>query len=338
MGKIKKNTCLTSCDLGSRTEYGKSILLDEASAISEAASILDDHFERAVTLINSLSKQGRVIVSGIGKAGIIANKISATFASTGTPSFFLHPAEAIHGDLGRFTEHDVALILSNSGQTEEVIKILPSIKRMGCPIISITADTNSSLAKNSDAAIAIGKQVETGPMGLAPTTSTTVMLAIGDALSMAVLQGKDFTREQFALYHPGGSLGRKLTKVSDIMRSGEELCIVSQTMQTKQVLHAISSTKGRPGAAAIIDSNGTLTGAFTDGDLRRHLEQEGSSFLDLPIVDVMGKNPKSITSDKLVEQALHALSTHKIDQLIVVTTENKPIGLIDIQDVIEFNV
>lgn len=313
--------------------YAKVIIGLEAEAINSVAGAIDKSFEEAVTLLLSLKPSGRVIVSGIGKAGFIGMKISATLASTGTPSFFLHPAEATHGDIGRYSSDDIAIILSNSGETAEILKLIPAIKRVGCPIISITANRNSSLSNHSQAAIVMGNLVEAGPLGLAPTTSTTAMLAIGDALSMTVLNQRGFTKEQFAFYHPGGSLGRKLMTVSEIMRQGDENAVAKSNMLAKEVIHIISSTKGRPGAAAVVDESGILVGVFTDGDLRRCLEQ-GSSFLDQPISNFMGKNPKTCKPDHLIEEALKIMSDFKIDQLVVVDGSNKPIGTLDIQDIV----
>lgn len=316
--------------------YGRVLVEQEARAVMDVAQILGESFEHAVKLILGLSSHGHVITSGIGKGGFIAMKISATLASIGVPSFFLHPAEAVHGDIGRFTKSDLALILSNSGETAEILAMLPGIKRIGCPIISMTAENRSSLAKHSDVNLAIGKHAEAGPLGLAPTTSTLVMLALGDALAMTVLKEKGLTNEEYAFYHPGGALGRSLMTVKDIMRTGEALCTVTADTLCKEVLHQITLTKGRPGAALITGTSGELSGIFTDGDLRRCLES-GSTFLERPVSEYMGKAPKSIHSNKLVSEASKILSEHKIDQLAVVDARNKPIGLIDIQDVLSIS-
>lgn len=311
--------------------YAKSILKEERDAIDTLSENLNDSFIHAVNLILGLQSHGHVITSGIGKGGIIAQKISATFASIGIPSFFLHPAESVHGDIGRFTKLDVALILSNSGETEEVVRMLPSIKRIGCPIVSITATDKSTLASHSDVVIPIGITSEVGPLNMAPTTSTTVMLALGDALCMTILKEKGLTKEEYAFYHPGGSLGRALLTVKDVMRSGDELCLVKENTLCKDVLHKITETKGRPGAALIIDENLKLIGIFTDGDLRRCLE-EGTSFLESPVTQYMGKSPKYITEEKLASEATLLLTEHRIDQLAVVNQNQEAIGLVDIQD------
>ncbi len=316
-------------------ESAREVLRSEAAAIKAVSDSIGPEFHAAVSLIRELRPGGRLVLLGMGKAGFIAQKVSATFASTGIPSFFLHPAEATHGDLGRFSKGDVALILSNSGETPELNRIIPLIKRFGCPIISITATSESTLGKHSEVVLEIGVVDEAGPHGVAPTTSTAVMLALGDALSMTVFQQHGFSREQFALYHPGGSIGRSLMVVSEIMRTGDENCIVPETMLAKDVLHKISATKNRPGAAAIVDNNGILAGVFTDGNLRRCLES-GAAFLEAPISGVMTKNPKVITAERLVTEALRMLTEYKIDQVIVVDAANRPIGLIDIQDLVEF--
>jgi arabinose-5-phosphate isomerase len=316
--------------------YGKNIVGLEAEAVNSVCGLIDSSFESAVKMILSIPSTGRVIVSGIGKAGFIGMKISATLASTGTPSFFLHPAEAVHGDLGRYAKDDIALILSNSGETPEILRILPSIKRVGCPIISITGSKSSTLAKHSEATLLIGKVDEVGPLGLAPTTSTTVMLALGDALAMTVLNQRGFSKEEFAQYHPGGALGRKLMTVAEAMRQGDEHAVARDNLLCKEVIHIISATKGRPGAAAIVNAEGRLVGVFTDGDLRRCLDLN-SNFLNEPISEYMGRSPKTCKGSQLVEEALHLMSQFKIDQLLVTDEENHPIGTLDIQDVLSIS-
>ncbi|MBN8548273.1 MAG: KpsF/GutQ family sugar-phosphate isomerase [Deltaproteobacteria bacterium] len=314
--------------------YAAEILKLEAKAVEGLSALLNEDFDRAVELIMAMSPEGRVVVSGMGKAGFVAMKISATLASTGVPSYFLHPAEAIHGDLGRYTKKDIAMLLSNSGETQETIGILPHVRRIGCPVISITSDKTSTLGKHSDIVLPIGLLDEAGPFGLAPTTSTTAMLALGDALAVTILKLRDFSKEQFALYHPGGNIGRGLMLISEVMRSGEENCVVPETMKAKDVLHKITVTKGRPGATAIVDKSGKLVGVFTDGNLRRCLEK-GDSFLNLPISKVMGSSPKTIAPTQIAQEALRIMSEHKIDQLIVVDADRRPIGMIDIQDLID---
>lgn len=314
----------------------RATLESESKAIGQVSELLNESFLSAVKLILEIPASGRVVVSGMGKAGLIGMKISATLASTGVPSYFLHPAEAVHGDLGRYTRDDLALIVSNSGETEELLRILPFVKSMGCKLIAITRDPNSTLGRHSDATIAIGRLEEAGPHGLAPTSSAAALLAAGDALAMAVLSEQQFSIERFAQCHPGGDIGRSLMEVSEIMRVGDELCIVPETALTREALHQIVITKNRPGAAAIVDTEGVLTGVLTDGDFRRCLDH-AESFLDQPASQVMSSNPKTIAPNKLVQDALHLLNTHKIDQVIVVDDKNRPVGLVDIQDLLEVN-
>lgn len=314
--------------------HGRSIITAEASALTKLAQSVREEFAHAAREILAVANKGHVIVSGMGKAGFIGQKISATLASTGIPSFFLHPAEAVHGDLGRYRKHDLALILSNSGETDEVIRIVPQIKRMGCPIISITASKESAIAKYSDVVIEIGSIKEACPLGLAPTTSTTAMLAIGDALAMSILELQNFTPEQFATFHPGGKLGRQLLKVTDIMRTGENQCVVSKELETRAVLQSITATPGRPGAASIIDQTGILIGVFTDGNLRRLLASN-EDFLAKPIAETMTSNPRTVSVHALAAEAMNILSKYKIDQVIVIDDHKKPVGIIDIQDLFE---
>ena len=315
--------------------YGARIIEEEGRAILDLAAALDERFEQAIRILLDMPHTNHVVVTGMGKAGIIGQKISATLASTGVSSFFLHPAEAIHGDLGRFSRGDIALVLSNSGETREILEIVPTIRRFFCSIISITGNAASTLARHSDVVLSIPKGKEAGPFGYAPTTSTAMMLALGDALCMALSRERGLSREDFALYHPGGDIGRSLLTCAEIMRHGDEHCVVEQDMAARDVLHRITSTKGRPGAATVINGSGELAGVFTDGDLRRCLERE-STFLDRPIAEVMGKAPKTIAQHKLALEALAIMNLHKIDQVIVVDEHSKPVGIIDIQDLVDF--
>ncbi len=322
----------------SHRKFFQSVIRQEAQALEQLASALDDNLESVavesvVKEVLSLSSAGRLVVSGIGKTGFIAMKISATFSSIGVPSFFLHPAEAFHGDLGRITDKDCVLLLSYSGETEEVLRLIPHLRRVGCRLIAITANTGSTLGRRCDFVIAIGTTEEAGPLGLAPTTSTCMMLAVGDALAMTVLRERELPREQFAFYHPGGALGRMLSLVSEIMRTGDELCIVHEESTARDVLHAITLTKGRPGAAAIVNSSGVLRGVFTDGDFRRCIDKS-TSFLDRPIREVMGAAPKTTTPEVLAEEALKTMNHFNIDQVIVVDSAQKPVGMVDIQDIL----
>jgi arabinose-5-phosphate isomerase len=260
-------------------------------------------------------------------------KISGTLASIGFPSFYLHPADAIHGDLGRFTKNDVALLLSNSGETSEVVRLLPPLKQIGSSIISITCSKHSTLAGHSDIVLEMGRFSEAGPLGLAPTTSTTVMMALGDALAMTLVERRGFTKEEFAIYHPGGDLGRSLMLVSEIMRTNESLCIVPEQLETTRALQQMTATKGRPGAAAIVDGAGKLVGVFTDGDLRRYLER-GTDFLNQSIGAICSRAPITIHPEQLAQESARIIQERKIDQILVVNTANVPVGLIDIQDLL----
>lgn len=316
--------------------YGQAIIREEIAALTTVADRLDARFSAAVDAMLSLKPGARIVVSGMGKAGFVGMKISATLSSIGFPSFFLHPADAIHGDLGRFTKDDLALLLSNSGETGEVIRLLPILKQFGTRIISITRSKTSTLASHSDSVIETGIFTEAGPLGLAPTTSTTVMLAIGDALAMTLVKRRGFSREEFAVFHPGGDLGRSLMLVSEIMRSQDSHCVVHHSTVTKRALHSITETKGRPGACAVVDDSGALLGIFTDGNLRRCLEGDSADFLDRPIGSVCSRNPITIRPDQLAQEACRVIQERKIDQVIVVNDENVPVGLIDIQDLLAF--
>ena len=324
---------MTSNAPKSALELAKAVLNAESMAIQQVSALLGQSFTLAVQEIANLSPGGKIIVSGMGKAGFIAMKISATFASIGIPSFYLHPAEAIHGDLGRFTKNDIVLILSNSGETPEVVRIIPHLKRVGCPVLAVTALETSTLAKHSDISICYGKLSEAEPLSVAPTVSTTVMLALGDALAMSVVGRLGITREQFAQFHPGGELGKALTLVETVMRAGERHCVVNQTMKVRDVIKSRIKTPGRPGAATIVDDAGHLVGIFTDGDLSRCLGQ-GTEFLERPVSEVMGKNPKIVKSGRLIEEALRIMREFAVDELIVIDESQSPVGSIDIQDIV----
>ncbi len=314
-------------------QYGRSIVREEIEALSQVEALLDERFAAAVQAILNQAPGARIVVSGMGKAGFVAMKISATLSSIGFPSFFLHPADAVHGDLGRFTKNDIALLLSNSGETSEVVRLLPALKSHGSSIISITSSADSTLAKHSDIVIETGKLKEAGPLGLAPTTSTTVMMALGDALAMTLVKKRGFTSEEFAAFHPGGDLGRALMTVSEIMRAGDAQCVVHESTVTKKALHLITETKGRPGAAAVVNDKGIIVGAFTDGNLRRCLEHD-TTFLEKPIGDVCSRSPIAIRPGQLAQEAARIMQERKLDQLFVVDDQQKPVGLLDIQDLL----
>jgi arabinose-5-phosphate isomerase len=279
------------------------------------------------------ASKGRVIVTGMGKPGFIAQKVSATMASTGTPSLYLHPAEALHGDLGRITRQDVIVAFSNSGETEEVVRLIPIVKKIGAKLVSVTGNKRSTLALNSDFVLDSSVDSEACPMGLAPTTSTTAMLALGDALSIALLEKKNFKPKDFAMYHPGGSLGKRLIlKVEDIMRPRSKTPVVKGDIKVKDVL--IKITRMRAGSASVVDGRGKLIGIFTDGDLRRHFEK-GEDILKHKVRDVMTCSPVTISKDKLAAEAFDMLRKKKIDELPVVDGKMRPLGILDVQDILE---
>jgi arabinose-5-phosphate isomerase len=315
----------------------KQVLRIESEAIRQLISHIDKDFEKAVELVYAC--KGRVVVTGMGKAGIIGQKISATLASTGTPSLWLHSGEAIHGDLGRVKKEDVIIAISNSGETEEVKHLIPLIKRIGSKLIGITGNRRSSLAKNSDAIIDVSIKEEACPLGLAPMASTTSMLAMGDALCAALMDKRKFKRSDFALLHPGGSLGKQLLlKVEDIMRKSSSNPVVRESRKVKDVLLAI--TASRAGSATVVDKAGKVRGIFTDGDLRRHLgnivgDGRDRPLLERQIKDVMTKNPRTLKKGCLAVEALRILQEYKIDEIPIVNEKGKAIGLLDVQDLLK---
>ena len=311
----------------------QQVLRMEADAILNLIPRVDEHFDAAVNLI--LACPGRVVLTGMGKSGIIAHKISATLASTGTPSFYLHPAEGIHGDLGMVTADDVVIALSNSGETGEVLNILPSLRRIGAKLIAMVGNPDSTLAKNSDVLLNVGVEKEACPLGLAPTSSTTAALAFGDALAMALMGKHHFTSKQFAVFHPGGSLGRRLLlTVGDIMHAGDENPLVPGTAKVQEALYVITD-KGL-GAVSVVDDSGRMIGLLTDGDIRRGLSK-GIGFLERPVTELMTRDPKYITRGKLAAEALHVMESHKpkpITVLPVVDDEKQVIGLLHMTDLV----
>ena len=274
-----------------------------------------------------------MVVTGIGKSGIIGQKISATLASTGTPSYWIHSSEAKHGDLGRIVADDIVLALSNSGETEVVI-LLPFVKQIGAKVIAITGNKQSSLALHSDVVLDIGKIEEPCHLGLAPSASSTAMLALGDALALTIFKKRNLKKEDYAFYHPGGELGRKLLTVEMVMRKNEENPVAGEDTPILDVLNIMTETAGKPGAVSIVDKQNKLVGFFTDGDLRRHLKN-GISFLHGSVKEVMTRSPKVVNAHSLVAEAYKILKTHKIDQIPVVDDNNTPVGIIDVQDLLE---
>lgn len=306
----------------------------EAAAVTDLLQHLDQNFIDACELM--LNCTGRVIVTGMGKSGHIGKKIAATLASTGTPSFFVHPGEASHGDLGMITSNDVVIALSNSGETSEIVTLIPLLKRMNTPFISITANTDSTLSSASAANLHIGVEREACPLGLAPTSSTTAQLVLGDALAIALLETKGFSAEDFAVSHPGGSLGRRLLlKVSDVMHSGDAIPTVLTGTSLKEAL--LEVTLKRLGMTAIINNNEELIGIFTDGDLRRALDNN-ANLNNTPIDDVMTHNGTTVTADILAAECLQIMETLKINALIVTDERNKAIGALNMHDLLKAGV
>lgn len=309
----------------------RRVLKIEAEAIAALSRRLDSSFTNAIRILSEC--RGRIIVTGMGKGGLIGQKISATLSSTGTPSVFLHSAEAIHGDLGMVTSSDVVLAISNSGETEEVVKLLPLIKKIGVKLISLTGAVNSTLAKHSDVVLDVYVKKEACPLGLAPTASTTAALAIGDAIAVCLLKKKGFRAEDFAFYHPGGALGKKLLlRVEDIMRKGGSNPVVKEDMLVKDALFKI--TEARAGAASVVDPSGRLSGIFTDGDLRRHVESD-ENLIRKKVREVMTRRPVTISKDRLASEALRILKEKRIDEIPVVDGKMRPIGMLDVQDLLK---
>ncbi|OQZ02161.1 MAG: KpsF/GutQ family sugar-phosphate isomerase [Candidatus Brocadia sp. UTAMX1] len=311
-------------------DFAKEVLLLESEVIKNLISRLDQSFQLAVDLI--FTCKGRVVVTGIGKAGIIGQKISATLASTGTPSYWIHSSEARHGDLGRIVSEDIVLVLSNSGETE-VVTLLPFVKQIGAKVLAITGNNKSSLAKHSDVVLDLGKIEEPCHLGLAPSASSTAMLAFGDALALTIFKKRNLRKEDYAFYHPGGELGRKLLTVEMVMRRNEENPVADEDMPLLDVLAVMTETAGKPGAVSIVNKQNKLVGFFTDGDLRRHLKN-GISFLHCSVKEVMTQSPKVIHAHCLVAEAYKILKDYKIDQLPVVDDFHTPIGIIDVQDLL----
>jgi arabinose-5-phosphate isomerase len=315
--------------------FARQVLATEAAAVRGLADMLDRRFDIAVKMI--LDCPATVLTSGVGKAGHVARKLSASFSSTGTPSHYLNPAEAVHGDLGAVRKGDVVVILSASGESDEILRMLSVLKKLSHPVIAITSTTTSSLARSSDIVLELGKIEEACPLGLAPSASTTAMTAMGDALFLSVMQERNFSAEDFALYHPAGQLGRKLLKVKEAMtfRIGENLPVASDRLSVAQVLHEVSRIKRRSGAVILTDEKGRVSGIFSDGDLRRAVtDTDVGASLARSIGDVMTRNPKRVAGEQLASAAMAIMREHRIDELPVVDEDDRPIGLIDIQDLV----
>jgi arabinose-5-phosphate isomerase len=314
----------------------QSVLKSEADALAALPALCESQrpaVEKACELIRGC--QGRLVVTGIGKAGHIGTKLSATFASTGTPSFVLHPAEARHGDLGMVQEQDVVLALSNSGSSEEVLALLPSFARIGVPVIALVGRTDSPLAVHAAVALSIGRVVEACPLGLAPSTSTTALLALGDALALTVQRMRAFTPEQYARFHPGGALGRKLMTCAEVMRTGERLAAVAPETSLLACMRAIG--KARAGSVVLVDADRRLLGICTDGDLRRALSNaaDPSALLNGPVRAVATVPCKHVRADELLQSALRLCAAKKINELPVVDGDGRLAGLLDLQDLVD---
>ena len=318
-------------------EYAQRVIEAEADAITSVKPIVNESFARACGMIRDCT--GSCIVSGIGKAGIIAQKISATLASTGTPSHFLHPAEAVHGDLGRLRESDVVIVLSYGGETDEVTRLINLVKQLGITLISITGDSDSTLGKHSDIVLCMGQMNEACPLGVAPSVSTTCMLAVGDALAFTIMKAREFSVEDYVRFHPGGSLGAKLMTVDKSMmfRPGEKLPLAEVSDTMRRLLEKTDDLK-RHGAVMVVSKDGTLAGIITDADLRRLATKHGQEAFDFKAGDVMTADCKRIRADALAAEATALFHKYRIDELPVVDANNRPVGLIDVQDIVTIKI
>lgn len=316
---------------GGSLDEGRRVLAIEARAVQALIDRLDDRFDKAVDLL--FKCKGKVVVSGMGKSGLVGQKIAATMASTGTPAFFLHPAEGIHGDLGMLGRADILIAISNSGETQEILQLLPSVERMGIPVVAMTGRMTSTLAKNSDVALDVSVSEEACPMGLAPTASTTATLAMGDALAVALLQKRGFKEEDFAQFHPGGTLGRRLlVRVKDLMHAGSELPQVAESVPGTTAM--LEMTAKKLGMTTVIDESGKLAGIITDGDLRRFI-QRGGDFVKATAGELASRNPKSIGPDDLAAKAVEMMERYAITTLVVSEGDRKIVGVIHLHDLLK---
>lgn len=318
-------------------DYARKVIEAEAEGIKSVAPIVDSSFNTAVEMIYNC--RGSVLVSGIGKAGLIGQKISATLASTGTPSHFLHPAEAVHGDLGRVRKDDIVIVLSYGGETDEISRLINLVKQLGIKLLAITGDSDSTLSKHSDVVLCMGKISEACPLGVAPSVSTACMLAIGDAIAFTVMKARNFGVEDYVRFHPGGSLGAKLMTVEQSMmfKQGEKLPIVKVNDTVKELLGKTADVK-RHGAVMVVDEHGKLAGIITDADLRRLMAKHKADTFDFKTGDIMTAKCKKIRADSLAAEATALFHKHRIDELPVVDASDKPVGLIDVQDILTIKV
>lgn len=309
----------------------RKVLAIERDALDRLAGRVDGRFEKAIDLLDRCV--GRVVVTGMGKPGFVGQKMSATFSSLGIPSLWLHPAEAAHGDLGRVTGQDVVIALSHSGETEEILHLLPVLRRIGARIIAVTGRSGSRLARVADVVLDTFVKEEASPWGLVPTASTTAMLALGDALAVALSEKRGFTSEDFAALHPGGNLGKRLTlRVEDLMRTDSAHPVVRDSDTVQKVLLKI--TRARAGSACVVNAHGKLVGIFTDGDLRRHLGED-SQILRRRVSEVMTRSPKTLPIGHMAGEALKILRIYRIDEIPIVDSRQHPVGLLDIQDLLK---
>jgi arabinose-5-phosphate isomerase len=312
-------------------EWARTVLDTEARAITSLKARLDASFIAAVGLLHAA--RGHVVVTGIGKPGFIAQKLSATLASVGIPSLYLHPAEAVHGDLGRVTKDDVVVALSNSGATEELVRLVLPLRRMGVKLLVLTGDVRSALAQAADVVLDIGTLDEACPMGLVPTASSAALHALSDALAMTLAWRREFSPAQYALLHPGGTLGRSALKVHELMRSGKAHPVIAEGARVADAVVVMTNTPGRPGATNVVDRAGRLVGIFTDGDLRRLAERKKLN-LRQKVREVMARHPRCVGPDELVLSAAGLMRETKVDQLPVVDGEGRAVGLLDVQDLL----
>jgi arabinose-5-phosphate isomerase len=312
-------------------EVAKKVLKTEAEAISSLVERVGKEFEKAVDMI--YNSKGRVVVTGMGKSGIVGKKIAATLASTGTPAFFMHPAEASHGDLGMVTSDDVVIAISNSGETEEILNLIPFLKRFNVNIISITGNNGSTLSKSSDVSIDVSVREEACPIGIVPTASTTAAMAMGDAIAVALIIKRGFKEEDFAFFHPRGSIGKKLfIKVKDLMHIGEELPVVSGETPVSKALIEMSSK--RLGHTIVVNEDNLVTGVISDGDIRRGLEKWGGQLFQMKAEEIMTKNPKTISKEELAAKALSVMEKYSITALIIKDLDGRPEGIIHLHDIL----
>ncbi len=312
--------------------FARAVLRIEAEALEGVRAQLDSAVARAADLI--FQTRGSVIVTGMGKAGLVGQKLAATLASTGTRAFPMHPSEAVHGDLGRIRSGDIVLTLSQSGETEEVLRLIPALRRLGAILLAITERPTSTLGRQSDLTITLGPIEEACPLGLAPSASTTAMMAVGDALALLVSRMRNFRAEDFALYHPAGSLGRKLARVEDVMRTGKHIRVAHVRESVRSVLVRLGGARRRTGAIMVIDDAERLAGIFTDSDLARLFETRRDSLIDHPLAEVMTRDPVRAVVGTPVAEAVESLRSRKLSELPVVDRGSRPVGLIDLTDLI----